>query len=288
MENVTIKYRILVASTLFFALFCIVDAQQQADTLTIFFDIDKAFVDENKADLLDKLIADKNAASISILGYTDFLGKTAYNQQLSEKRSANVRHYLIEKGVDHQHIVSIEGKGVHPNSVEKNRKDPSDKGIQEHRMVQVIYTTKPNKSNLPKEKVETPEIINLSEEKLVVNNIITLKHIHFHFATHDIHPESYPALEELYEVMQKISTLKIEIHGHICCFDEGREALTAEGKPLSLSRAQVVRDYLIEKGIDASRLSYKGFGSTRRLYPLERNEYEKSMNRRVEILILER
>ena len=242
-----------------------VSAQQQTDTLVIYFDIDNAIVDEKKAEQLNVIVNDTNIVSISILGYTDFLGSVEYNHKLSEKRSDNVRNYLIAKGISNDIIVLSKGKGVHPNSVEKNRQDFSDKGIQGHRMVQVIYT--------------------ITENNFVQNSIIVLENIIFYSGSSDFLPESYSDLENLFEIMRKFDTMKIEIHGHICCL---YREIDNHYEPRSLSRAQAVKDYLVGKGIDSVRMTCKGFGSTRRRYPLEQNAYEREMNRRVEILILEK
>jgi outer membrane protein OmpA-like peptidoglycan-associated protein len=53
---------------------------------------------------------------------------------------------------------------------------------------------------------------------------------------------------------------------------------------LSKDRAKAVADYLVEKGIDQSRLDSKGMGS---LYPLAPNttENNKIKNRRVEFAV---
>ena len=115
-------------------------SQQSTDTLRIFFDIDKSTIEGHNAKLLNKLILNKDIVFISIYGYTDFLGNMAYNQHLSEKRSANVFNYLLNKGIDRENIFFCKGEGVHPNSTEENRQDLSDKGIQAHRMVLIIYT----------------------------------------------------------------------------------------------------------------------------------------------------
>ena len=56
---------------------------------------------------------------------------------------------------------------------------------------------------------------------------------------------------------------------------------------LSGQRAKAIRNFLTGNGIDKSRLSYKGFGSTQPIYPIpEKNEAERAANRRVEILIV--
>jgi outer membrane protein OmpA-like peptidoglycan-associated protein len=57
-------------------------------------------------------------------------------------------------------------------------------------------------------------------------------------------------------------------------------------KKLSKDRAKAVNDYLINKGIDASRLSYKGYGNSKMIYKNPMNEKQNEENRRVEIKIV--
>jgi uncharacterized protein YpiB (UPF0302 family) len=137
------KRKIILTYMLCFALSGLAQAQSQTDTLNIFFDIGKWSIDGNNAKLLDKLAADQNVVSIRIYGYTDFLGDASYNQQLSKKRCTSVSNYLISRGINKKNIIFSKGEGIHPNSMEENRQDLSDKGIQTHRMVQVVYTTNP-------------------------------------------------------------------------------------------------------------------------------------------------
>ena len=60
--------------------------------------------------LANDLHAVKEIKHITIVGHTDSTGAEAYNQSLSERRAASVRHYLISKGVNSNVISSI-GKG---------------------------------------------------------------------------------------------------------------------------------------------------------------------------------
>ena len=258
-------------------------AQLQSDTLILFFDVNKSIVNEQNARLLDKITINQNILSVNIYGYTDYLGHEAYNQHLSEIRSRNVRNYLISKGISNEIIVG-KGKGVHPNSIAESRQDLSDKGIKEHRIAKVVY------------KYESDDISNkrfvLTEDDLVVNNLIVLDNITFWSGTIRFRQESYPALEELLKIMKNNSTLKIEIHGHICCVNETTEYYESYSRDPSRYdpsrlRAQAVYDFLVEGGIDPARMRYRGFGATRKKYPLERDFDEMAKNRRVEIFILE-
>jgi OOP family OmpA-OmpF porin len=75
--------------------------------------------------------------------------------------------------------------------------------------------------------------------------------------------------------------MKIEISGHTD--KTGSEPLNFK---LSEARAKVVVDYLVKKGIEATLLEFRGYGS---LQPIADNATPdgRKMNRRVEFKILE-
>jgi outer membrane protein OmpA-like peptidoglycan-associated protein len=56
---------------------------------------------------------------------------------------------------------------------------------------------------------------------------------------------------------------------------------------LSVNRAKEIYNFLVDKGIEASRLSYAGFGRRRPVVVEEMNEFDAEKNRRVEIRITE-
>ena len=86
--------------------------------------------------------------------------------------------------------------------------------------------------------------------------------------------------------MKENPKLKIEVQGHICCVYNGDgDDLDTGERNLSVARAKAICDFLIKNGIDASRLSYRGFGSSKRLPNISIFD---SKNRRVEILILDK
>ena len=69
----------------------------------VLFDFDKSNIKSEAGAILDRLVAfmnenkDKNA---SLSGHTDNVGSDAYNQALSERRTASVKDYIVKKGVD--------------------------------------------------------------------------------------------------------------------------------------------------------------------------------------------
>ncbi len=69
----------------------------------ILFDFDKSVVKSSEADKLKKVVQfmRKNAdVDLIISGYTDAVGPNSYNKKLSDKRSAAVKKWLTDKGID--------------------------------------------------------------------------------------------------------------------------------------------------------------------------------------------
>lgn len=98
-----------------------------------------------------------------------------------------------------------------------------------------------------------------------------------------IKPISFPVLDDVVDVMQKNSQLKlVEVQGH--CDIRGGDAYNMK---LSQGRAEAVVEYLVSKGVDRSRLTGKGYGFHN---PIADNTTKEGMsqNRRVEFVILQR
>ena len=80
--------------------------------------------------------------------------------------------------------------------------------------------------------------------------------------------------------MSQNKSVAIEIGGHTD--DQGSDAYNST---LSNQRAESVVNYLIGKGIEKSRLTYKGYGETK---PVVKNDSDenRAFNRRVEFTIM--
>jgi len=89
----------------------------------------------------------------------------------------------------------------------------------------------------------------------------------------------YKDIDDLAKVMKDYPDLKVVIEGHTDNIG------TAEyNKNLSQERAEAVKKYLVEKGIDANRITAQGFGFDR---PIASNDTEegRQKNRRVEAAV---
>jgi OmpA-OmpF porin, OOP family len=112
-----------------------------------------------------------------------------------------------------------------------------------------------------------------------IGTTVNLKNVLFVQAKTDILPESYPELDLVVNFLKENPRVRIELMGHT----DGR-GVHSDNVRLSQQRANKVKEYLVSKGIDAKRITGKGFGGTR---PIASNDTEESrrMNRRVEFVI---
>jgi len=90
-----------------------------------------------------------------------------------------------------------------------------------------------------------------------IDNPIELPNILYDFGKWDLRPESMVSLDKLVETLNDNSNVTIELMSHT----DSRDT-EAYNQDLSQKRAQVVVQYLIEKGIEAERLSPKGYGES--------------------------
>lgn len=104
--------------------------------------------------------------------------------------------------------------------------------------------------------------------------------INFDFNKSDIKPESIPIIEEIVDVMLSNPKLKLEIQGHTDNIGGIEFNLR-----LSEARAMAVFTAIVERGVDSSRLRYRGFGFSR---PIANNDIEegRAKNRRTEFVVI--
>ena len=117
-------------------------------------------------------------------------------------------------------------------------------------------------------------------QPIEAGSIVILKNIFFDFDKFDLKPESLIELNRLLDLLKKNPALKIEIGGHT-----DNKGTAEYNQKLSESRSRSVFDFLVNKGIDKSRLSYKGYGLTK---PIDTNDTDegRANNRRTEFKVV--
>ncbi|MFT7590381.1 MAG: outer membrane protein OmpA-like peptidoglycan-associated protein [bacterium] len=114
-------------------------------------------------------------------------------------------------------------------------------------------------------------------------------HIYFYTDTDNFKPEAKQELEKLVKMLTNDQNMYIEIQGHMN-FSESRQANILQrvyNHDLSHKRAKAVFRYLISRGINKDRLTYKGLSNFRMIYPNPTSETEADQNKRVEVWTLQ-
>jgi outer membrane protein OmpA-like peptidoglycan-associated protein len=130
------------------------------------------------------------------------------------------------------------------------------------------------------ESTDKEIIRNFGLEPVEVGATVILENIFFETAKATLKQESFTQLEQVLKFMQSNPTIRMEISGHT----DNTGSLKVNTK-LSQSRAESVVEWLVERGIDASRLDAMGYAFNK---PVASNDTAegRSQNRRVEFKIL--
>ncbi|MBL8786150.1 MAG: OmpA family protein [Deltaproteobacteria bacterium] len=108
----------------------------------------------------------------------------------------------------------------------------------------------------------------------------SVKGINFETGSAKIKKSSFKLLDEAVALFKQYGNLRVEISGHTD--DQGPDDMNLK---LSQDRAEAVRAYLVEKGLDVARFGALGYGETR---PVATNKTGagRAQNRRIEFKIM--
>lgn len=191
---------------------------------------------------------------------TDMLGNQKYNIEGTRKFS----------GFELKAVLGV------PLSVFSKSKSGINTPIEETVTPVVVEEPKIEKSCYTLE-----EIIDMMSKNIDVKGktICAVDAINFDFNKSTIKSESYTYLNKLAETLKRTNA-RIQVKGHTD--NIGSDEVNMN---LSRERAQAVVNYLLNKGVNRSKLSYDYFGAT---MPLTTNDTEegRTMNRRVEFEIM--
>lgn len=135
--------------------------------------------------------------------------------------------------------------------------------------------------SLPNMKdVTKPYRMDVELQPIKFGEKVVLRNIFFETASYELLSESKIELEKLLAFMNNNPTIRIEIGGHT-----DNVGKPEDNQLLSENRSKSVRTYLIDNGISADRIDYKGYGEKQ---PIDTNETPegRANNRRTEFKVL--
>lgn len=131
-------------------------------------------------------------------------------------------------------------------------------------------------------KGEYKEIVqDLYLAPIEVGETVKMTNIFFKMATPYLLESSYPELERVVKTLQENPSLKIKVAGHTDNLGPEKRL-----QKLSEARADAVKEYLVEKGVQENRVICVGFGGNK---PIADNSTQEGqqLNRRVEFEVME-
>ncbi|HKL08269.1 MAG TPA: OmpA family protein [Bacteroidales bacterium] len=153
-----------------------------------------------------------------------------------------------------------------------------DYGVEVTAKDYLFYVTIVNLSE--KQVVDSKVQANFQLDRIDVGAKMVLKNIFFETNKATLKPESTAELERVATLLKDNPRIRLEISGHTDNVGSYRV-----NQKLSEARAKSVVDYLIDQGVNKSRLEYKGYSFTQ---PVADNNTEegRAQNRRVEFKVL--
>ena len=184
--------------------------------------------------------------------------------------------------------LDTDGDGI-PDPLDKGPNEPEDKdGFEDEDGCPDLDNDKdgiPDTSDLCPNEPGPPEergcpkkysLVSVTQEKIELHQAVF-----FATAKSTIMPQSFALLNEVADVLKSRSTMQVRVEGHT-----DSRGKRAANMLLSQGRANAVKTYLVDHGIDASRMVSIGFGPDQ---PIETNRTAagREKNRRVEFVILQ-
>ncbi|MBR9915321.1 MAG: OmpA family protein [Algicola sp.] len=156
------------------------------------------------------------------------------------------------------------------------------------------FATVEERFTTPKKKQELMIELEMERDEVELEpcadlaKILDIPIIYFDFDKSNIRSDAEVELQKVLAVMNKYPTITIDVRSHTDC-----RGTAAYNEKLSDRRAQSTRQYLINKGVEAERLTAKGYGESRLVNDCgcepsnesSCSEAEHQLNRRSEFIV---
>ncbi len=200
------------------------------------------------------------------------------SQEIALQYATYTHDQLIDKGIPNE-IIIVEQRGGLDNLYTRATQEGRDKN---YRAMITMYISKDKNADSDKDGViDTKDKCPYTPEGHAVNadgcsELLNLT-IHYNVNSSVIREVSSKKLTKVITFLKKYPNFKALLYGHT-----SNEGTKLNNQILSEKRALSIRKYLIEQGINSSRISVYGKASTE---PIASNDTEKGReeNRRVEI-----
>jgi OOP family OmpA-OmpF porin len=128
----------------------------------------------------------------------------------------------------------------------------------------------------------SPVTKDITLQAIEIGVTVRLKNIYFDFDKTTLKSESFPELNKVVEFLKQNPSVEIEISGHTD--SKGSDDYNLN---LSQGRSEAVVNYIVSQGIDAYRLTAKGYGESK---PIDTNDTDtgRANNRRVEFTVMKK
>ncbi len=153
------------------------------------------------------------------------------------------------------------------------------------------YLPKEAKAVIPNESGETKLSVSMAKPVTTIKvgtdlaKEFKIEQIYFDLAKFDIRPDAAIELDKIVKFMKDYPNAKIDVRTHTDCRASSKYNMT-----LSNNRAKSVIAYIVNSGIDRSRLTGKGYGETRLVNKcadgIKCSEAEHQQNRRSEFIVI--
>jgi len=198
-----------------------------------------------------------------------------YNLKTKQPISASLLYETLPDGVEAGNAVSNASDGafkiVLPYDKNYSIRATADKFFAISENLQLDSLVKAGYKEIHKDLYLVP---------IEIGQVVRLNNVFFDFDKFDLRPESFVELDRVVKLLNENPAIEIEMSAHT-------DSRGADDYNLKLSdnRAKSVMDYIVSKGIAASRITSKGYGETK---PVADNKTDegRARNRRTELKVI--
>lgn len=278
----------------------------------IAFDHNSAYLSKDARHILGSIIPDEPGwmiEKIDIEGHCDPSWRNTYNLELSKARAVMVYEFLSDIFPDKGDYEIRHVGENHPFSIE----DPAANRcvLVSIYLLEIDVKATPTQVLFPEEfpgfidlvqppiedKTEPAPVSKFIPTEFEADTKFKIEDIFFYGNSAVYRDESKTSLHELAAFMKYNTAVRVRIDGHVNG-NMGKRYLkkAADSNPerttyknaihLSYERANTVKRFLVNEGIDGDRIQCEGKGGSEKIHEKPKNQAENRANRRIEVIIL--